>query len=308
MAGKSDNIIKLSEFYMPVWQYIANVLNITPDDDPHPPLTGTLTNITHISHQPLIGTGNLSSDSIATSNAVTDCHDKSAKGLSSSTMTRDDVPVDDRGYQLTSSGPASYPSSGNILDNPDLLWTEDQWDADRYEEAKQRILEQGDPLTDHWKSNYIDKASKYWHLFYKRNQDHFYKDRHYLHVVFPELASSSDSPSHQPHLLEVGCGVGNAILPLLEIHPTIQITAIDFADSAVRILQEKIVSLACDRIHASRCDIVNDPIPAADQSLDYILCMFVLSAIDPMHHPLVLNKLFQKLKYGGKLFFRDYGR
>jgi hypothetical protein len=68
--------------------------------------------------------------------------------------------------------------------------------------------------------SYEQRGSAYWHSFYKRNTDNFYKDRHYIHLVFPEL-----DPSHQQeggggggggeggaavHLLEVGSGVGNA--------------------------------------------------------------------------------------------------
>ena len=31
------------------------------------------------------------------------------------------------------------------------------------------------------------KAAKNWHKFYQRNQDKFYKDRHYLHHAFPGI-------------------------------------------------------------------------------------------------------------------------
>lgn len=39
------------------------------------------------------------------------------------------------------------------------------------------------------------------------------------------------------HLLEVGCGVGNAVIPLIEIHPTLIVHAIDLAPSAINILR-----------------------------------------------------------------------
>jgi methyltransferase-like protein 6 len=71
--------------------------------------------------------------------------------------------------------------------------------------------------------------------------DHFYKDRHYLHVIFPELSppALSPFPSSLPQLtlLEVGCGVGNAVLPLLDIHPTLCVYAVDIARSAIDILR-----------------------------------------------------------------------
>ena len=37
------------------------------------------------------------------------------------------------------------------------------------------------------------KANVFWHQFYKRNLDHFYKDRHYLHVVFPDLLTGTNN-------------------------------------------------------------------------------------------------------------------
>lgn len=37
--------------------------------------------------------------------------------------------------------------------------------------------------------------------------------------------------------MEVGCGVGNAAIPLLEAHPKLTVYAMDFAASAISILQ-----------------------------------------------------------------------
>lgn len=39
------------------------------------------------------------------------------------------------------------------------------------------------------------------------------------------------------YLLEVGSGVGNAIIPLIEMNPNLHVHAIDFAESAISILQ-----------------------------------------------------------------------
>lgn len=129
-------------------------------------------------------------------------------------------------------------------------------------------------------NRYVSEAEKNWHLFYKRNQDHFYKDRHYLHVVFPELAESS-APVR---LLEVGCGVGNAAIPLLEVNSLLSIVAIDFARSAVDIVKEHISTHAGvlqGRLEAHQCDVTKDDIPVPSGSCDFVLCMFVLSAIAP---------------------------
>lgn len=38
---------------------------------------------------------------------------------------------------------------------------------------------------------YEEGAAGFWDSFYKRNEDKFYKDRHYFDLEFPELASGA---------------------------------------------------------------------------------------------------------------------
>lgn len=80
--------------------------------------------------------------------------------------------------------------------------------------AKRVIEEQHGPeVPPFWQEQYRNKAGMYWHKFYQRNQTNFYKDRHYLHVVFPELSPEHPWPDRQPHehvrLMEV-TATGNA--------------------------------------------------------------------------------------------------
>jgi methyltransferase-like protein 6 len=78
-----------------------------------------------------------------------------------------------------------------------------------------RIKTQGANVTTFWRDKYVREASKYWHTFYKRNTDNFYKDRHYLHIVFPELLNQpviGENSDGRLRLLEVGCGI------CIEIH------------------------------------------------------------------------------------------
>ena len=110
---------------------------------------------------------------------------------------------------------------------------------------------------------YETLAGKHWDLFYQHNQANFFKDRHYLQRDFPDLAPSppppppsqeeeadpqpsSSSPLHEeeeegntthpptpyPHhkvLIELGCGVGNSVFPLLAGDPNLFVYALDFA-------------------------------------------------------------------------------
>jgi 2-polyprenyl-3-methyl-5-hydroxy-6-metoxy-1,4-benzoquinol methylase len=135
------------------------------------------------------------------------------------------------------SGPGEF--VGDILQHPDLIWSQDKWDEERYQLAEERLQLQSRVVSPYWRDRYENKSKIFWHEFYKRNSDHFYKDRHYLHIVFPELKPPViPAPNTLPiHLLEIGCGVGNAVTPLLEIHPTLVVHAMDLAPSAIKILR-----------------------------------------------------------------------
>jgi methyltransferase-like protein 6 len=217
-----------------------------------------------------------------------------------------------RGQLFSALGPAPY--VGNILESPDLVWADDEWDSSCVEDAERRLLEQGSvKQTEFWRNEYTTSANKYWHKFYKRNKDNFYKDRHYIHLVYKEVLSSpnpASSPDGYFHLLEVGCGVGNAVLPLLELNPHLYVHAVDFARSAVEILAANpLIESSGQRLRADVCDVVNDCIPGVTHGqIDGVMCMFVLSAIAPESQRRVLRKLADTLKPGGTLFIRDYGR
>ncbi|KAL7529552.1 LOW QUALITY PROTEIN: hypothetical protein ACHAXR_003022 [Thalassiosira sp. AJA248-18] len=143
-------------------------------------------------------------------------------------------------------------------------------------------------------------ASTNWNVFYQQNKTNFFKDRHYLHKAFPKefgwlYAHSDDDVAnvgddneavesatsgtvccdeydadiydkHDIAIVEIGCGVGNAILPLLEQHselvkqyneeatnglltcnnrhatprapPQLHIHCLDFAPTAIQLLKE----------------------------------------------------------------------
>lgn len=110
--------------------------------------------------------------------------------------------------------------------------------------------------------------------------------------------------------MEVGCGVGNAALPLLEVNPSLNIVAFDFADSAIALLKQQPLYNA-DRVHASVCDITKDDLPDAafaNGGVDFALLLFCLSALHPDKMREAVKKIAAAIKPGGKLFFRDYGR
>ena len=83
-------------------------------------------------------------------------------------------------------------------------------------------------------------------------------------------------------LLDYGCGVGNGFYPLISTfgYDKLRVNGCDISKTAVSFIKthhlfnEKYVDV-------KQADLVNDPIPFPDQSADFGLFLFVLSAISP---------------------------
>ena len=82
-------------------------------------------------------------------------------------------------------------------------------------------------------------------------------------------------------ILEVGCGVGNFLFPLLEEDPTMFFYACDFSPRAVAFVREHPL-YDTERCHAFQCDITTDSLTEhVRRPVDLITMIFVLSAIHP---------------------------
>ncbi|XP_008276924.1 tRNA N(3)-cytidine methyltransferase METTL8, mitochondrial [Stegastes partitus] len=112
-------------------------------------------------------------------------------------------------------------------------------------------------------------------------------------------------------ILEVGCGVGNSVFPIVnEIKETDSfLYCCDFSPRAVQLVKDHpdYDDSVCHAFVHDICEeMASFPFPA--QSLDVILAVFVLSSIHPERMQGVVNRLSSYLKHGGIFLFRDYGR
>lgn len=208
-----------------------------------------------------------------------------------------------------------------------------------------------EPVPEDWQNRYKSRAIDYWDHFYAEKTINFFKDRNYLREEFGELmpeevsadprrwvdalegdSESSAPPPRRPAdidvaaacagrmvVLEVGCAVGNGVLPMLRANKQLFGLACDLSPVAVRLLQEK-EEYRCGRCLAFPSDItrgvgeqptseheaVEAVVPAG--SVDFVTLLFVLSAIDPALHRGVIARLRSRLRPGGMVLFRDYGR
>ncbi|NWX24838.1 METL2 protein, partial [Aegotheles bennettii] len=113
-------------------------------------------------------------------------------------------------------------------------------------------------------------------------------------------------------ILEVGCGAGNSVFPILKVlckTPGTFLYCCDFASGAVKLVKShsSYNSAWCSAFVHDVCDDAL-PYPFPDEILDVILLVFVLSTIHPDRMQGVVNRLAKLLKPGGMLLFRDYGR
>ncbi|EDV27276.1 uncharacterized protein TRIADDRAFT_22960 [Trichoplax adhaerens] len=155
------------------------------------------------------------------------------------------------------------------------------------------------------------EAKKNWDLFYKRNTTKFFKDRHWTTREFKELCSEDNKNSNvssKRYMLEVGCGVGNAVFPLIEEGCQLYIYACDFSPRAIDFVKSNRLYDEA-KCHAFVCDITCDDltlsIPAA--TINIATLIFVLSAITPQKMSAAIANIGKVMATGGTLLFRDYG-
>ncbi|KAJ1508357.1 Methyltransferase-like protein 6 [Coelomomyces lativittatus] len=178
-------------------------------------------------------------------------------------------------------------------------------DSNLVKRAEEILSKDTDVLKEHWVKVYKADAQKFWNIFYRRNQMHFFKDRHWTYREFPELLVKGDE---MKFLLEVGCGSGNLMFPLLELQSNIFIYACDFSQKAISIVKENPL-YSTNRCSAFIADLTdNDSFNTMPlEPLDFVSMIFVLSAIPPEKMQNAINNVAKLLKPGGKILFRDYG-
>ncbi|CAJ1076234.1 Methyltransferase-like protein 2-A [Xyrichtys novacula] len=229
-------------------------------------------------------------------------------------------------------------------------WDNVEWTEEQEQSAKKKVLENSQPLPSEKQEEYDVRANEYWNDFYTIHENRFFKDRHWLFTEFPELApqcslnretypevcntgdnqqdsldqdqmpevaslslTDDDFPGSSATycILEVGCGVGNTVFPILKTNndPGLFVYCCDFSSTAVELVKTN-PDYDPGRCFAFVHDLsdveANYPVP--DGTLDVIVLIFVLSALHPDKMQESISRLARLLKPGGVMLLRDYGR
>jgi len=281
-------------------------------------------------------------------------------------------------YQSASTTPPPPPATTdpptNAIDNNTSFWSEQEEWTTNHETTLQSKINQNQSKCDIVSSSpngryivnqYEKDACLNWENFYRRNKTNFFKDRHYLAKAFPRefhplywdevMEKGEDGTSgndendtqHETNLkhddddyvyVEIGCGVGNAVLPLLERSTLlaktqqiqnnnpppskkISVWGFDFSSVAIDLLHqdERFIQAQKDgRAKAAVWDITctspHDILLSQEgnqtlyQKANVAMLLFCLSAINPTKMKKAALHASQTLKPGGILCFRDYGR
>ena len=185
-----------------------------------------------------------------------------------------------------------------------------------------------------------------WNVFYQQKAATFFKDRNYLRKELPELMPRSvvedpwawqpvvgetggDSKraeeSHEQSeealrlgiprnavVLEVGCGVGNTVFPLLRANPLLRVLATDFSSAAISLVKSNPeYEAAGDRCRAFVCDVSREaltPSHVEAGTVNFVTMVFMLSAVHPSMMAQTLSNVHACLAPGGIVYFRDYAR
>lgn len=146
-------------------------------------------------------------------------------------------------------------------------------------------------------------AKKHWDLFYRRNKTNFFKDRYWTFREFEEINNENKT------LLEIGCGVGNFMYPLIKENKKIFVYACDFSTDAVQLLKDN-SEYDTDRCLGFVCDVTK-PNSLEEQlagvKVDFVSLIFVFSALHPDKMKTAVENIAKVMKPNGTVLVRDYG-
>ena len=201
-------------------------------------------------------------------------------------------------------------------------WDDTEWTSEMYNKAEERVKQQREESKSNVYGNSTSvsqvelRVTQSWDEFYKAHEDKFFKDRRWMFSEFPELLEFLKASSPPCNILEVGCGVGNAVVQIIERNhnPNLHIYCCDLSSNAINTLTKRdLFKKNAKLISAFQADACNDfdSIIARNvplNSIDFMTLIFSMSAMKPELMQSTIINLSSLLKPDGVILFRDYAQ
>lgn len=207
-----------------------------------------------------------------------------------------------------------------FLEEGDDIFAYNAWDHVETDETYKAFIEtqaefqRSSPVSDFDKKRFCDHPEKWWDKFYGNNQANFFKDRKWLVQEFPILGQITREDYGPAVVLEIGAGAGNTAFPILEANKNteLRIHADDYSKKAVQVIRENaaydghiLKANVWDVAGQGECSL---PPGMEAGSADIVIMIFIFSALAPSQWDQALKNVWNVLKPGGIVLFRDYGR
>ncbi|WWC59668.1 uncharacterized protein I303_102230 [Kwoniella dejecticola CBS 10117] len=174
--------------------------------------------------------------------------------------------------------PVGSTFGARLLNSEKDVFEHNAWDhvtlPEDFKMKAQEIMElhRSSPVAEGLRDGYNSKPAHYWDKFYALHEEGFFKDRQWLRLEFPELVACSEADAGPKIVLEVGCGAGNTVFPLLmrNENPDLHIYATDYSARAVEVVKANKMYPRAEHglgeLHASVWDITSKPSSSSSSS------------------------------------------
>ncbi|ODV86079.1 hypothetical protein CANARDRAFT_7439 [[Candida] arabinofermentans NRRL YB-2248] len=195
-------------------------------------------------------------------------------------------------------------------------WDNVDWDDEQLLEFEEKIKKQQEtPVSEFDKKVFNSNPAKFWDVFYKNNRENFFKDRKWLQIEFPSLYEATKQDAGPQSILEIGCGPGNTLFPILQQNknPDLKLYGCDYSEVAINLVKENpLYNENQPTVNASVWDLANPNLQLPENikphSINIAVMVFVFSALSPNQWEDAIQNLLKMMAPGGHILFRDYGR